>query len=106
MRREDLDLYRGMLGTTGDIPQEVSELHERFSDYLRGFTKFASLSPSVAALILALSVKEETSNGKRVTVDGRPGTYISKWKAGTVRVKFDDDDKAFRVISEADVKYE
>jgi hypothetical protein len=105
MRREDLDLYRRMLGTTGDIPQEVSELHARFSDYLKGFAKGA-VTPTIAALILALSVKEETSNGKRVTVDGRPGTYISKWKAGTVRVKFDDDDKAFRVISEADVKYE
>ena len=113
MDRVETNLYRSLLGTIGDIPPRVVDLHERFMQRWKKVNK--GLVPvEIAALIVAIADREPcnckqakpTKRDKRVTVNGKPGTYISKWRAGTVRVKFDGDEKAFRVVDEASVKYE
>jgi hypothetical protein len=107
MDRTETAAYQQIMGTVGEIPLGVLKLHEQFVQVWRRMgNRQHSVPGEIMALISILGNDRPPRNGDPCYVDGAKGTYISKWKEGTVRIKFPKDDKAWRVVPEEQVRYD
>lgn len=101
------EAYQQLLGTIDDVPSGIVQLHDQFCDYWKRLGRNCHSVPGeVMALIAVLGKGREPRQGDPVLVEGAPAKYISKWKQGTVRVKYPGDSKKFRVVPEESVKYD
>ena len=108
MNKWHLETYRQLCGSL-EIPPGVVALHEKLEETLRNAGTNSNIVPlEVLALVVVIAAadKSDVAIGDKVDVNGQPGVFKGRHRSGFVRIQFPGDHKAFRVVPEAEVKYE